>query len=173
MSQFDPRYRLMRHRRYRGDPRRDFLRPVCLVVTPPTRLRLVGPLPLLLIVRGRRLRQIGWRGLMMDGAEPFAVADCCTARDGRRFFSVQGRDAAMALQNHLVTLRRHRVLPKTLCIVQTRHRRHSCLVGDGRRALPLGRLARHPPQRAARPITFAHWHGMTIRQASQSHASRR
>jgi hypothetical protein len=171
MSRSDRPVAFRIQRRYRGDPRRDFLEPLGRTMATQPFLQLLGPVPLLVIVRGVRVRHIGWRGLVMKGAVPFALVDCCKGRDGRRFFSLHGPDSAASFLRYLLTLRQRRVAPRSLCVVQTNRPRHACLLGDGRHAVPLTQIGGQNPRHRPWPVSFAQWHRKVLRQGGSRRLS--
>lgn len=144
--------------RYWGDPRLDFLEPLrCSLVVPP-RVGLIGPLPLLAVVRSSLLRHLGWSVLVMDGRRPLAVVDAGWTCGGQRFHAVHSQSAAEALHDALVQMRRHVLRPADLRLLTTQYWRDTCVAGPGRRPL-VAPLYRSSAARGGRgsPVTFSRW----------------
>lgn len=147
--------------RYRGDPRRDFLEPLAATRGLPPSVSLVGPLPLFIVVRSSRPRQIGWSMLALDGERPLAFVDAGWTPGGRRFQAVHSEAAAAALHDALLQMRRLVRRPGDLRLLTLPYWRDTCVAGPRHRALVVPLYGRTGGRR---PVPFDTWYAVLARK---------
>lgn len=151
--------------RYCGDPRRDFLEPLGCTIAVPTRVGLIGPLPLFAVVRPSSLRLLGWSVLVMNGRYPLAVVDSGWTRGGRRFHAVHSQAAAASLHDALLQMRRYVLRPEDLRLLTTEYWRDTCVAGPGNRSLVTPLYGRGAAGRGRNgPVTFDRWYAVLGRK---------